>query len=244
MVPENTPLYRYVSFDRFSEMLYEKKLAVISPRKWPDGYENYWMKWLDSETGKQSLRDYLAEAGTDCDKVFDNVNEICRYLNDMTFCLCFSQAKDAEVLWNAHSDNNRCIMFATSEESVNTSIPELSCCPIKPINYDPNLGSDYSRFLSYIHIIDGKASLFDIDELFLQKRDCFTYENEARLIFRSDKPYENGIIKFDITDLSKLIDGVMVHPAAEDHIVSLVRLLCDQHGIPFWGKSKLYTFRV
>ncbi len=244
MITDKTPIYRYVSFDRFSKMVYDKKLAVISPKKWPDGYERYWLKWLDSESGKQRLRDWLTADGVDIDQAFETVNQICRYLGKMTYCLCFSEEKDAEVLWNAHSDNNHCVMFATTEEKLRNNLPDPFDCTVKPIFYDFDSSTHFTRFLSQIYIIDGKPSLWDIDELFLHKRPCFLYEKEVRLICRVDEPSDNGVIEFDIPYLNELIDGVMVHPAAEEYYVSLVKLMCEQHDIPFWGKSELYTLKL
>jgi hypothetical protein len=45
----------------------------------------------------------------------------------------------------------------------------------------------------------------------------------------------------DIPDLSKYICNVRVNPFAEDWYVELVKKLCDEYGINFGGKSKLYA---
>jgi hypothetical protein len=45
----------------------------------------------------------------------------------------------------------------------------------------------------------------------------------------------------DIPDLSKYICKVRVNPFAEDWYVDLVKKLCDEYGINFGGKSKLYA---
>lgn len=46
---------------------------------------------------------------------------------------------------------------------------------------------------------------------------------------------------FSIPDLPSYVDGVMVHPQAEDWIVSLVESICERTGLNFEGKSKMYS---
>ena len=53
--------------------------------------------------------------------------------------------------------------------------------------------------------------------------------------------YFKKSMMIDIPDLTSYIDGVMVHPQAEDWIVSLVESICKRTGLNFEGKSKMYS---
>ena len=68
------------------------------------------------------------------------------------------------------------------------------------------------------------------------------YEKEVRLIFTSVEKSEDEIRKIPIPILSDFIDGIMVHPLANNDYVSLIELLCKQFNIPFLGKSQIYSF--
>lgn len=56
------------------------------------------------------------------------------------------------------------------------------------------------------------------------------------------KATESGLLPVSIPDLRAFIDGVMVHPSADQEYVEVIELLCDHFSLPFFGKSRVYDF--
>lgn len=244
MLDENTPLYRYISFERFNQMLFTKEFALVSPKRWPDKFELYWLKLLETLDGKEQLKAYVKRFKGDNKENAEKILKLCSYQYDHAFCLCFSLIKDAEVLWNTRSDNHKCIMLSTTVGKVCKLLRDEHNYTIEKIKYDLE-GTKVEDFFSKYRVYPEGASSFDTDDLFLHKRECFSYEKEARLILYPD-PERNAtdtVLKYPIPSLCDYIDDVMVHPSASAEYVALISSLCDQFTVPFGGKSSIYTFQ-
>lgn len=241
-------LYRYLPFERFYQMLINQELVLVSPKKWDDSFEQYWLKWLATDDGAKGLATLVKKRHTKSTDAERKVGEFIEQLYNHTFCVCFSLLKNAEVLWNARSDNHHCIMFATNEDRIDTIIGDKASHTVKEVHYDLENYCNPQSFFQKISIRRSATGFFDQDDLFLHKRECFSYEKEARLIAYqwessvSDGKKNPDIIRFSIASLPDFIEGVMVHPAAEKSFVDLINLLCQQYSIPFWGKSNIYEF--
>lgn len=239
MVDSNTILYRYLSADRFIEMVFSKKLALINPSLWIDSYESYWLRRLKTDEGRKQLTDYVERNSSDPESDANKILALCEKEYDCTYCLCFSSQKDAEVLWSAKADNNKSVMFATTAGKLLGLFPPGTNCTVAQVQYDLKQNT-MDEFLGRFHLCPEGVFHFDADELFLHKRDCFSYESELRLIVIEGTAQEGKTIEYPIPDTSKLIDGVMVHPLAKPAHVGLIELICKQLNIPFWGKSTVY----
>ena len=244
MVDPNTPLYRYVSADRFIEMALSQKLALINPSCWNDSYERYWLELLKTQTGKVLLEDYVKRNGFNPEADAEKILKLCQFQYVRSFCLCFSSLKDEEVLWSSKADSNKCVMFETTAGKLMELFPDDVDCTIKPVQYDLE-SNTIDGFLSKFHFFqDGVVSHSDVDELLLHKRKCFEYEKEIRLIITPNPIPEKKVIKYPIPNLSRLINGVMVHPLATPEHVGLIEGICNSLKIPFDGKSQIYDFKL
>lgn len=241
MVDPKTPLYRYIPFARFNQMLFSKELALMKPSKWDDEYEQYWLRMIETPSGRAALRSYAEAAPGDRQYNVAFSQAICQIVFNLKYCLCFSSQKDSEVLWRANSDGNKGIMFATTAEKLTSLFSEEYVATIKKVSYDLE-SNDLASFLSCIHFHPEGAGFSDTDSLLLHKRRFFSYENEVRLIVAPLAFSENEILKVSIPELSDFIDGVMVHPLATKEHVALVELLCKHFSLPFLGRSKVYDF--
>lgn len=243
MVANDLSLYRYISFDRFIQMLFSQELVLIHPSKWDDSYELYWKHYFETGTGRAQLDEYVKQFGGDERKHAETAIGLCRFRYDRAFCLCFSRENDSEVLWNARADNNRGIMFATTRSKIYDLFSDEEDVIIKEVQYDLE-STQPQTFLSSFQFAPGWALHENPDELLLHKRKIFSYEKEVRLILSPDEKPEDPILKYPIPDLSTFIDGVMVHPLASDAYVSSIKLLCEHFNIPFWGRSEVYSFKL
>ena len=238
MVDVHTLLYRYLSADRFIEMVFSNSLAVINPSLWVDSFEKYWLNLLNLPEGKTLLYDYVERKGGNPSTDAETIMQLCQYQYDNSFCLCFSALKDAEVLWSAKSYSNKSVMFETTAGKLIELVPSGT---VERVQYDLE-SNTIDDFLSRFDIFPEAISHFNTDQLLLHKRKCFSYEEELRLIMKPDEFHEGKIIKYPIPDLRELINGVMVHPLATPETVGLIEVICNTLQLPFWGKSKVYDF--
>lgn len=237
------PIYRYISFERFYQMVFSRELALVSPSLWPDSYEMYWIKLLATDQGSEQLKEYILTLDGDHQQMIRRVHSLCTFMYNHMYCICFSKAKDSEVLWNARSNDTNCIMYATTPSRIDAVLPdEVGDAAVKEVFYDLDNADTQRDFFSHFTLGDGMALYGESDDLFLHKRKCFAYEEEVRLLFRPSDCPKDTVIKYPIPKLSDFIIGVMVHPLAGAEFVSKVGEICQKYGIEFWGKSSIYDF--
>lgn len=243
MVEDILPLYRYIPFHRFIQMLFFKEIAVVTPSLWNDGYELYFLKLLGTPEGEIMLRNYLSRYNGSQEKNSQSVQQLSDLLSRRTYCLCFSESKDSEVLWRANSDDRKGIMFATTAGRIEALFSSDDMAVIKRVNYDLEEMDMTSDYLQLFDAYDGGVGCSDIDEPFLHKRACFSYEKECRLLVRPELINEDKVRKYAIPNLSTFITGVMAHPLADKDHVELVKKICETYDINFEGQSEVYQFK-
>ncbi len=237
-------LCRYMSFQRFCEILFNQELVLVKPEMWNDKYEKYIFQVINNDEGKNKVGDYLREK---CNFTEDKVEEMLKFIKlicDSTHCLCFSKSIDAEVMWNAYSYNSQSIMMITTSDALeNLNSPFSLDFDLRQVHYD--LEKSGLTFLFDLLKSDDKGvSIVNSHHFFTHKRKCFEYEDEFRIIVTSPKSSEKRFLSYHIYDLSVFIKGIMVHPLAADNYVSLIQTMCNKFNINFLGKSKIYDFDV
>ncbi|MBQ4428629.1 MAG: hypothetical protein II871_02525 [Clostridia bacterium] len=229
-------LCRYVSFQRFCEMVMSSKLTLISPEKWNDKYENYLLRALEKPLLKQAFSDMLSDKlnldKTQIDDLLCFSNTICAGAR----CLCFSKSIDEEVMWNAYNYGSQTVMWKTTDskiEKINNMFD------IRKVKYDlEELG--VKGFVDLFSRTGATTGVTNPHNLFTHKRKMFSYENEFRVIDYLDEPNSPTFVAYPIEDISHFIDCVMVHPLAEDWYVSVIELICKNYNIKFCGRSQIY----
>lgn len=237
-------VYRYLSFRRFSELLFMKELPLINPAKWSNQYEMYAVRELFDNESQERYQMLFNNYGIPFEKNFDMLRETVEAILNDSYCLCFSRSKDSEVMWNAYSYQNNALMIRTSVDKLLALAPES--LTVARVQYD--LKSTQLDFLiENCEFEDCGLIISHIDELLCHKRKCFQYENELRLIGGSfdggSHRMGNGIVYLPIEDISNFVERVMVHPSADDGYVDLIKKICQHFGIQFWGRSKIYEFK-
>lgn len=196
---------------------------------------------MATQTGMENLNEYIRRFSGNRKENIRRIIQLCSQIYKSTYCLCFTRARDEEVLWNAHSDSNKCIMISTTARKVSALVKQDNHT-IKEVCYDLERSDMFRDFLENIDVTDESTSYFDRDEMFLHKRKCFSYEREVRLICSNYSDNKTGLLKYSIPRLEQFLDGVMVHPQADQSYVALVELLCDHFSVPFLGRSNIYEF--
>lgn len=238
-----TKLYRYMSFRRFSELLFTQELALVNPAKWPDQYETYALRKVVDTKYQEKCRQLFDAYRIPFEANYHLLCDLFRIILEGSYCLCFSRSKDAEVMWNAYHHQNNAIMIQTSTDKLLALSPgDLS---VLRVQYDLN-DTQLDSLLHSCEFEDGAVVMGDCVELLRHKRKCFQYEKEMRLIgsFFGDVPYrcDNGLVYLPVHDISGFMETVMVHPLADDGYVRLIEKMCHHFGIHFGGRSKIYEF--
>ena len=229
---------RYMSLQRFAEILFNKELTLVSPSLWNDKYESYISQIIQTEDGKSRLRDYLTRRFNTDDDKNNEMNEFVQLVCNCTHCLCFSKDIDSEVMWNAYNFNNQTIMLKTTDRKLQ-SIDYTIYTSVSDVEYDlEEHGID--EMCKQLEVKDECLSVKNSHRFFLHKRRCFSYENEIRIIYTAAQNKGKKTSSFPIDNLSEFIDGIMVHPLATDEYTALIEKICEDFEISFLGRSKIY----
>lgn len=228
---------RYVSFQRFCEMLFNSQIAMVAPDLWPDKYENYILQMLKKPEGKSKVLDFILKNSVATEEQAQKWISFLTYLCSTTRCLCFSQSYDSEVMWNAYSYGSQTIMWSTKEEQVYQINQGML---LEKVKYDLEI-SGYRKIIeSCFATYQNGAMIQNFHELFIHKRSIFSYEQEVRIIDPSPHHETQKISYLNIPNLQDFIYDVMVHPLADDQYTETVKKMCSHFGIHFNGKSKIY----
>lgn len=227
---------RYVPLQRFCEMLFGSEICLLSPEKWNDRYENYVLQLIKSKKTNIIKEALLQERIGSPEKV-DEWIDFAILLCSKARCLCFSTNIDEEVMWNAYNFNKETIMWKTTDKKLEQINPLFD---LRFVKYDlEDIG--FVGLLKRCYYEDKERIGMNNDyHLFTHKRKMFSYENELRLLHVIEPKEDDEIFTCKIPSLPEFIDGVMVHPLANDSYVSMIKLLCEQFGLVFMGKSTIY----
>lgn len=231
-------LCRYVSFNRFCEMLFFKELTLVTPELWNDKYENYILQILKTDGGTERLKNDIIAAKEFSEEHSLWLVNFIKMVCSSARCLCFSRSFDSEVMWNAYNYNKQTIMWVTTDKEVEFLNPDFD---IRIVKYDlENIG--YKNFLRILPKQEKENYIVNVFELFIHKRELFSYENEVRVIDLMDakSPSEKA---YPIFNLQNFIKGVMVHPLANERYTQLVSKICKEFDLPFLGKSEIYEMK-
>ena len=158
-------LYRFSTLDRFFEQLDSKKISFVSPLKWNDPYEKYFLE-----------RDYRI-----------NNKQYNLAFKENVFALCFSSISNSEVYWNMYAPKCDGVRIEVSSEKFLTDF----LCKIKGADVYVGPVKYYSTNDFYKKDIDTKKLSLSLNnheeiihqiELLYRKRNAFQYEKEIRII--------------------------------------------------------------
>ncbi len=229
-------LCRYTSFESFVDLIQSKTLNfVYPPIAWEDTYEGFLNRAFKTQKGRirilELLNDYqkpLAEHVL-CD---DKALGACRYM-------CFSEAIDSLAMWSIYSNNNKAIMYETTDEEI-LSLGIKGELYNKPVMMFPVRYTDMLTLEEEVNIVFDKASL-NTTNIFKCKRSAFSHEKEWRAFVIGNEGSDiEKPLKVPIIDISKFIINVLVHPSAPDWYVNVVKEFCATNKITFQGKSKIF----
>jgi hypothetical protein len=188
----DTKVYRTLSVERLFQMFEEKINVVVRPSLWDDTFENLALSSVfdaNGTTGTFSFKDDL-------------------------YGQCWTLHTASDAIWRIYSNGTDGVRIRTTAGKLFDSL-----------SADERLGSAGETHLGRVQYLSDTKLRKYADEHFVQstlcsetiaqtltiKRRAFSHEKEVRLIYHSDRPHDEKVLRYKI-DPHALIDQIMLHP--------------------------------
>lgn len=206
-------VWRYMSFEKFANILATKSLFFARADKYDDKFEGY--------IPKSIIMSYESA-----------INRINPNVRQYIMCNCWHHGdEESMAMWDKYHLRNSGIAIKTNVGNLKNSLPNEPKVFIGQIEYIENHNQ-----------IDIPEDL-PIESLlhfpYFYKRTPFKYEQEVRVIIDvvsclHDAPYEFGRpLKIDVKTLMSENSEVIVSPYAEKWIEDMVALIVQQYDYQF-----------
>ena len=245
--PDDT-LWRYMSFEKFLNMLATESLFFTRAYKYEDPFEGYLPQlMIELNKSNPNIKEVLDG---------DMLGYLSRFEIELKYvmCNCWHQNEDESMaMWEKYHIRNSGIAIKTTMEKLKNSITNTIDVYIGNIEYISREEFHSSYVLQYL----SNESLRYPTTLYLpyfQKRKVFEYEQEVRVIIHIDsgkfdklKPEEYmdpRSIEAEFpdmddqgraysVDLNTLIDEIIISPYSEHWIEDTVSSVIQQYGFTF-----------
>jgi len=210
VLPPETPLYRYLSVDKFKSLLERNELLFAKISSWADAQEGLRfnamrVKEPDHHYSTRSLDSFYASCWslqTEDKLLFGSPEHYQESVDEL--------AKDgSDAMWRAYCQD-RGVRIKTTlgklEELFLASSLPTSALYSGRVYYDP-FGSNWGNTLRHNHFMS----------VFLQKRVCFRSEAEFRFLFCATDDIPDTHINIPIPNLYNLVDEVLISPARREN---------------------------
>ena len=211
----NAIVWRYMSFEKFANILATGSLFFTRADKYDDKFEGY-----------------IPESTTLPHKpeVNPTVNRVDSDFRQYIMCNCWHHGdEESMAMWDKYHLRNNGIAIKTTMKNLMNSLPDEPNVFIGEIKYIENhdqidMPIDVENFLHYPYFY---------------KRKPFEYEQEVRAIIdiasiSGDDPYEFGKpLKIDVKTLIGENSEVIVSPHAEKWVAGTLELIVDQYKFQF-----------
>lgn len=214
-------VWRYMSFEKFANILATESLFFSRADKYDDKFEGYVPESIivsyesaDIRIDPNSFRPYV-------------------------MCNCWHHGnKESMAMWDKYHLRDSGIAIKTKMVNLKNSLPDKPNVFIGKIDYI----EDYNQ----IEIPKNPSLASLVYSPYFYKRKPFEYEQEVRVIidvepFLHDDPYEySKPIKIDVKTLIDKDNEVIVSPHADKWITDTLELIVERYGFQFSvNRSKL-----
>ena len=218
---DDTTLWRYMSFEKFANILAIESLFFARADKYDDKFEGYI---------PESIILSYESAGIRIDP-----NNFRPYI----MCNCWHKGKAESMgMWDKYHLRNSGIAIKTTMRNLKNSLPDNPNVFIGKIEYIEN----YNQ----IEMPENPSMPSLVYSPYFYKRKPFEYEHEVRAIidvepFLHDDPYEFGIsLEINVKALFGKNSEVIVSPHADTSVTGTLELIVERYGFQFpVNRSKL-----
>lgn len=205
------PIYRIMPINRFLQMLEDKKLTLVKPKKWDDPFENALLN-CDIETPDGEIVSFSAK--------------------DSVYGQCWTFHRETDAMWRIYSHNKDGIRVRTTPRKLLTALRKA-----EPKHHNVKCFIGKVSYLSKSKLLDKLQSInllnpngSGIAESLLYKRTAFEHENEVRLIYSGDDDASvSDIFQFEI-EPNNLFDRLLFDPRMDENLRIAYELAIEQYG--------------
>ena len=246
-------LWRYMSLEKFVNMLKTKSLFFTRADKFDDPFEGFIPPEIRTSYEKSARR---VTPDEDIVKLLMKVNEDSR---KYVMCNCWHQNRvESMAMWDKYHMRNSGIAIKTTMHNLKNSLLDSKDVFIGKVEYfySKNYDFDYKKGLQDSgSLLNQKWTYFP----YFHKRKAFEHEHEVRMIIDID-PFvrealdqvipedlsllEKYISEIEFPDICKvgiplkvnvneLIDKVIISPYCDDWITETVKSVVHQYGFDF-----------
>lgn len=234
-IGNNDKIWRYMSFDKFVEMLERRSLFFCRSDRFDDKFEGSFPKGNATDLKEIPEKDILSNRifGTEIIPlgVLNQVRPQLRQVfkeerkNIMINCWHINEY-ESEAMWKLYSQVNAGIAIQSTYERLK------ECFSV----------TDKHIFISKVKYLDYETDFIREDfsfEPFICKRKSFEYEKELRAMFDislygKDKNYKDNLPEYGMNidiDIDKLIEKVYISPLAAEWFGELVKNIVKRYDI-------------
>ena len=206
-------LWRYMSFEKFANILATESLFFTRADKYDDKFEGY---------VPESTTLSYESAGSQI------ITDFRQYI----MCNCWHHGdEESMAMWDKYHLRNNGIAIKTTMENLKSSLPDEPNVFIGKIEYI----EDYNQ----IDMPEDMPPEIWLHHPYFYKRTPFKYEQEVRAIidvssYLHADPYEFGsLLKIEVKTLIGENSEVIVSPYVDKWITDTVRLVVEQYGFKF-----------
>lgn len=216
--PDDSMLWRYLSFTKFVSLLDQQALFFARADKLGDPFEGSVSK--TTVDLRPHVHKGLSESGISA------LTRAQRNMPRFTLINCWHSSEyESDAMWRLYSGEYDGIAIRTTIESLKQSFT-----------------GDQRIFLGRVAYVDYETALIPEGNVllpYLTKRKSFEHENEVRAIYMEalrDGPVdlsqdicEIGLF-FDV-DISRIVSEIVVAPFAQEWFLALVRSVASRYGL-------------
>ncbi len=242
-------LWRYVSFEKFVNMLKTNSLFFTKVGKFKDPYEGYMPRRILENFKQRLLRNGIPE------KFVERLMKENEVYRRHILCNCWHQnVVESMAMWDKYHMRNSGVVIKTTVGKMKNSLSGKCGIYIGKIVYIDN-DNDNDQYMKNLLDLDRNINI-GVSEIMLfspyfRKRKEYEHEQEVRFIVDivpaanvpADVPLET-FLKNELPDMcdtgipvnidvSKLIDEVIISPYAESWVTQTVQSVVDQYGFNF-----------
>lgn len=225
----NEKIHRIYSKGRFLDLLQNREHALVSPTKWDDPFENFFLKseMIIAETNERVSLENLAQDW---------------------YGQCWNLGEESDAMWRIYSSSKDSIRITTtigelfsSIQDPNNKFPELSCFIGKVKYLDEREIKNLVQNLTFQDVTaGGRADGFA--ELLCIKRTAFEHEREVRILFQDvEGNFKGRDMVLKPFDVNALCSEVVLDPRQSDSDAALLKAELQNKGCSInIRKSDLY----
>jgi len=207
-LPQDTPLYRYLSIEAFLYLREFSRLTVSKITDWPDSFEGSRYEFLrmakKQELSDVPKADFYASCWTlqtEARCLFSNDEQFGKAQQELSRC-------GSAAMWETYCSKGGVRIKTTLGKVDNLLASGLPNCKIfrGKVYYEPT--DSWEKTINAPNLVS----------TLLHKRVSYRSESEYRFILLADNPKQESIMSIQINDLFELLDEILISPATSSNI--------------------------